>query len=372
MGELYVGLMSGTSQDGVDAVLVDLDGDGCTVQASATTPYPDGLRDRVAAVIAEPRVSLRELGEVDVAIGRFFARCVRELIDLSPHQPADVVAIGHSGHTACHKPQPPDPFTMQLGDPSTVAADTGITTVADFRRMDMALGGQGAPLAPAFHEWRFSDPRETRVALNIGGIANLTLLEPGRPAIGFDTGPGNTLMDNWTRECTGEAYDNNGDWSRTGQIDESLLSQLKGDEYFQRPPPKSTGIEYFNLSWLRDGLSGSGLTIADEDVQATLTELTATTITDAIGSVTTDPDRLILCGGGAFNGALTERLADLMPGTKVESAAAHGVDPQWVEAVAFAWLARRRLKNEPGNLPTVTGAHQAAPLGGVYFGINRH
>jgi len=372
MGELYVGVMSGTSQDGVDAALVELDATKTRIHGAATTPYPDELRGRIINLITEPRVSLRELGELDVAIGRFFAQCVLKLVQMSPFETDDIVAIGHSGHTVFHRPETPDAFTMQLGDPSTIAADTGITTVGNVRNMDMALGGQGAPLAPAFHEWYFSDPSESRVAVNIGGIANVTVLHPDLPLLGFDTGPGNTLLDNWTRRCTGEPFDRNGDWSRTGEVNKVLLQVLKADEYFERQPPKSTGLEHFNLDWLREGLQVLDQKLADEDVQATLAELTAETIAEGIASTNAAPLRIILCGGGTLNTALTERLSSLLPGARLESSAAHGIDPEWVEAALFAWLARARLKGEPGNAPTVTGARQAAPLGGVYCNVCRH
>ncbi len=367
MSELYVGLMSGTSQDGVDAALVEFDGSRSTVHLAATTPYSDDLKKRIADLIGEPRASLRELGELNVAVGRFFAQCVLQLIEDSTFDARKIAAIGHSGHTVFHKPEVPDAFTMQLGDPSTVAAQTGITTVGEMRNTDMALGDQGAPLAPAFHEWRFADSKETRIVVNIGGIANITVLAPGRSLQGFDTGPGNTLLDNWTRQCTGEPFDRDGEWSRTGRVSASLLEALGRDDYFERRPPKSTGLEHFNLTWLQASMDRVGEMLAEEDVQATLTELTATTIAKAITATASNPHRVILGGGGARNTAMTERLTSLLVGVEVGSSAEHGIDPEWVEAVLFAWLARARLRNEPGNAPSVTGARQAAPLGGVYF-----
>ena len=372
MSDRYVGVMSGTSQDGVDAALVEIAAASANIHQAATTPYPDELRTRLASLMTEPRVSLQELGELDVAIGRFFGQCVLKLVETSPFEADDIVAIGHSGHTVFHKPETPNAFTLQIGDPSTIAADTGITTVGNVRNMDMALGGQGAPLAPAFHEWCFSDASESRIAVNIGGIANVSVLHADLPLLGFDTGPGNTLLDNWTRQCTGKLFDHNGDVSSTGQVDQALVLALKGYEYFERRPPKSTGLEHFNLPWLERGLRGIGRTLSDEDVQATLTALTAETIADAIASTNSDPRRIILCGGGTLNTALTERLSMLLPGAQLESSAKHGIDPEWVEAVLFAWLARARLKGEPGNAPTVTGARQAAPLGGVYCGVSWH
>ena len=371
MGELYLGLMSGTSQDGVDAALVELDPDVHRIRRTSTTPYPESLRRRIEALLATPSVSLEELGGLDVAIAGFFADCVVRLLDESGLEPDRVTAIGHSGHTVFHRPQGPEPFTMQLGDPSTVAARTGIATVGHLRQMDIALGGQGAPLAPAFHQWAFADPDERRVAVNIGGIANISVLEPGRDLLGFDTGPGNTLLDRWTQRCTGEPYDHDGDWSRTGRVHRRLLDELLADPYFRQSPPKSTGLEHFNFEWLEAALARSGPHSGDADVQATLTELTAATIAKGIADAGRRPQRVILCGGGARNGALRHRLAARLEGIPVESSALHGIEPEWVEAVLFAWLARARLRGEPGNAPSVTGARQPAPLGGVYYGVRR-
>ena len=371
MGEFYLGLMSGTSQDGADAALVTLDSSNYTIHRTATTPYPDALRRRIAALIDVPRVSLEELGSLDVAIGSFFAQCALRLLSDSGLEPDQVKALGHSGHTVFHRPDGPEPFTLQLGDPSTVAARTGITTVGQLRQMDIALGGQGAPLAPAFHQWAFSDPGERRVVVNIGGIANVSILEPGRELQGFDTGPGNTLLDRWTQRCTGRPFDQDGKWSRTGEVHGKLFSILMADAYFRRPPPKSTGLEYFNLNWLRTGLDRAGERPSQPDIQATLTELTAATIATAIHEADCRPERVILCGGGARNGALTERLAAHLDGIFVESSARHGVEPEWVEAVLFAWLARCRLQEHPGNAPSVTGASRPATLGGVYYRVRR-
>lgn len=368
MGEHYLGLMSGTSQDGVDAALVTLDSNDYMVHLTATTPYPDELRQRIEALLAESQVSLRELGQLDVAIGVFFAQCATRLLRDSALESIDIAGIGHSGHTVFHSPDGTEPFTLQLGDPSTVAARTGITTVGHLRQMDVALGGQGAPLAPAFHQWSFSDPGESRVVVNIGGIANASILQPGRVLQGFDTGPGNTLMDRWTQRCTGRPYDHNGAWSKTGKVHGKLLNELMLDPYFQRPPPKSTGLEHFNPGWMQAALDRTGEHPGEADIQATLTELTAATIAMAIHAADCKPQRVILCGGGARNGALTERLAAHLTGIPLESSARHGIEPEWVEAVLFAWLARARLRGEPGNAPSVTGASRLAALGGVYYG----
>ena len=368
MRDLYVGVMSGTSLDGIDAVLVEFDAKRVQIHHAVTTPYSSELRTKILGLINKPRVSLQKLGELDVAVGYFFSECISNLLQSSSFEADKIIAIGHSGHTVFHKPASPNAFTMQIGDPSTIAAKTGITTIGNIRNMDLAFGGQGAPLAPAFHNWYFADPNESRIVVNIGGIANASILHPQQPLIGFDTGPGNTLLDNWSQRCRGKPFDNQGAWSKTGQVSAALLEALKADKYFELIPPKSTGLEYFNLPWLGNTIQNIKDNFSDEDVQATLTELTASTIADAIDATGTDPKCVILCGGGAFNKALMERLSALMPRARLETTSKYGIEPQWVEAVLFAWLARNRLHNKAGNVQTVTGASHAAPLGGIYYG----
>jgi anhydro-N-acetylmuramic acid kinase len=255
---------------------------------------------------------------------------------------------------------------LQIGDPNVIAAHTGIATVADFRRIDVALGGQGAPLVPAFHSWRFRDSRDARVVVNIGGIANITVLAPARATTGFDTGPGNTLLDLWIRRRRNEPFDRDGGWASGGRVSGPLLAACLEEPYFAARAPKSTGRELFHGAWLDRRLASvSGL--ADADVQATLAELTATTIATAIGSELTQCREVIVCGGGAHNGDLMQRLRRLT-GTRVASTDAYGVPPDWVEGAAFAWLARARLRGLAGNVPSVTGARREAVLGGVYLG----
>ncbi len=368
MGRLYLGLMSGTSQDGVDAALVTLDSRGYEIHGTSTTPYPASIRQRIETLLANSTVSLEELGGLDVAIARFFADCALRLLDESGHDPGSVAGIGHSGHTVFHRPDGQEAFTLQLGDPSTVAARTGITTVGHLRQMDIALGGQGAPLAPAFHQWAFADPGERRAVVNIGGIANVSILVSGRAPLGFDTGPGNTLLDRWAQRCIGRPYDHDGAWSRTGHVHSGLLDEMRSDPFFRLPAPKSTGLEHFNLDWLKAALERTTERPCDADVQATLVELTAATIALATRDAGRRPHRVILCGGGARNGALRQRLAAHLEGIPVESSGHHGIEPEWVEAVLFAWLSRARLRGETGNVPAVTGARRAAMLGGVYYG----
>lgn len=365
MSELYVGLISGTSVDGVDAVLADFDTDECHVVAAATTPYPPALAGRVRSLIETPTTSLRELGGLDHALGEFFASCTLALLSNAGVNAASVAAIGHHGQTVFHEPNGPDPFTMQIGDPNVVTARTKIATVADFRRLDMAHGGQGAPLVPAFHAWRFGRTAEPRVVVNIGGISNITVLAPDQPVLGFDTGPGNTLLDLWMRRVNGQSFDDGGRFAASGKVDDRLLNRLRDEPYFAAAAPKSTGRELFNMPWLDARLAGTP-ELDSADVQATLAELTAVTIVGAIETVQPNCRRLVVCGGGAHNLDLLGRLRRLS-GVTVDTTATHGLDPDWVEGVAFAWLARQRLHKQPGNVPTVTGARRAAILGGVYW-----
>jgi anhydro-N-acetylmuramic acid kinase len=366
MGELYIGLMSGTSLDGADVAIVELDDTNCAVHASDTTPFPEQLSIQLRALAKTPEVSLVELGTLDAALGSFFAGCVQKILVTSGRKASDIVAIGHSGHTVFHKPAQPHPFTMQIGDPNIIAAETGIDVVADFRRMDVAHGGQGAPLVPTFHAWRFADPHEVRVTLNLGGVANITVINPGEPLTGFDTGPANSLLDAWCRRCWDERYDVDGHRARSGEIVPDLLAIFVADPYFERLPPKSTGFEYFNLSWVAEKLAQCDQTITDSDVLTTLTEVTAATVSNSIKASAPEAGRVILCGGGAFNSYLVERLEFHLPASVVESSSAHGVAPEWVEALAFAWLAKKRLEDRPGNATAVTGARHATTLGGIY------
>jgi anhydro-N-acetylmuramic acid kinase len=367
MAKHYLGLISGTSIDGIDAVIVELDARACRLVAARTTPYPIELRKRVHALIDTPSASLSEIGSLDVALGRFFGECAQALIRESGLDAQAIEAIGHHGQTVYHEPSGAEPFSMQLGDANSVAATTGIVTVADFRGRDMAEGGQGAPLVPAFHEWTFRASDETRVVVNIGGIANVTILRPGRATVGFDTGPGNTLLDAWILRCRSAPYDRDGLWAASGTVDADLLRELLREPYFALRAPKSTGRERFNRAWLERHV-GKESAREPEDVQATLAELTATTIAAALAECGRDY-RLIVCGGGAYNLDLIARLSRLS-GRAAESTATYGIAPDWVEAAAFAWLARARLQALAGNVPSVTGARQTAVLGGVYYGVN--
>ncbi len=362
---LYLGLISGTSVDGIDAVVVRFSDERADLVAHTTVPYADALRSDLLAAIAAPRsCTVDRLGDLDARCGRAFAGAATEIVRAAGVGTGDIAAIGSHGQTLYHQPDAETPFSVQIGDPATIACTTGITTVADFRRQDVALGGQGAPLVPPFHRWVFADANADTAVANIGGIANLTLLPVSGAVTGFDCGPGNTLMDAWIRRHRGEPFDADGGWAALGKVDDALLRRLLADPYLKREPPKSTGFEHYNLTWLEAQIDAS----ADPgDVQATLLEFTARSLSEALLDALPGCRRLILCGGGAHNSALVARLGDSLSGIAVESSAEHGIGPDWVEAATFAWLARERLAGRPGNLPTVTGARRPTPLGGVYL-----
>lgn len=364
--QLYVGLISGTSMDGVDAVLADLSGPRPSLLASHAHRWPDTLAAALAALATDPATPIRLLGELDARAGEVFAAATLALLQTAGVDPGRVRAIGSHGQTVLHAPDAPTPFSLQIGDPNRIAQQTGITTVADFRRRDMAAGGEGAPLVPAFHREMFASPQENRAVLNIGGIANLTLLPADRAlsVTGFDTGPGNCLLDGWSRRHLERAFDPGGTWASQGAADPDLLARMLADPYFARRAPKSTGPEYFSATWLDRMRSGG--TPPAVDVQATLLALTAHSIAHALRATAPATERLLVCGGGVHNTALLTLLANLMAPLPVESTAQHGLDPDWVEAMAFAWLARETLAGRPGNLTSVTGAHAPVVLGAIY------
>lgn len=363
-GRLYVGLMSGTSADGIDAALVRF-APRPDLLCAQTTPLPAELRMRLRGITAA--TPLAELARLDSELAELFASCTLALLSAAGVDPGAVHAIGSHGQTVWHEPGGSPPFTLQIGDPSLISERTGITTVADFRRRDLAAGGQGAPLVPAFHAEVFSHANETRCIVNLGGIANVTVLPAGgAEVIGYDTGPANTLLDAWIGRHLGRRYDASGRWAASGVAIPELLAKLLADPYFERPPPKSTGPEHFNLDWLEARLIPG---LAAHDVQATLVELSAAAMAAAILESAPETARVLVCGGGANNPVLMSALAARLPEVAVESTAAHGVSPDYVEACAFAWLARRTLRSQPGNLPAVTGACRPAVLGGIYPGL---
>lgn len=361
----FLGLISGTSADGIDAALAGFD-PALALHYSRTFPYPEALRARVLALSQHdaPLLSLDAIGALDTQLGQAFADAANALIDESGIDRARIRAIGSHGQTLRHRPSGEFPFSLQLGDANVIAERTGITTVADFRRRDIAAGGQGAPLLPIFHAAMLRDPNEARAVLNLGGIGNLTLLPISGPVTGFDTGPGNGLMDAWCERHLGTAFDAGGMFAARGHVDETLLARLLTNAYFALPAPKSTGRDQFHLGWLDAQLQDA--TRAPEDVQATLCELTAVSVANALRTVQPETARMLACGGGVHNLILLARLAARLPNVAIESTAAHGLDPDFVEAMAFAWLARETLAGRHGNLPEVTGAHGPRVLGAIY------
>lgn len=360
----YIGVMSGTSLDGVDVVLAAIDDRMVAQQASYLHPIPPAIKQAVLGMCQGQAVTLAQVGELDAKLGNLFADAVLGLLNKAGIEAEEVTAIGCHGQTVWHQPKGDTPFSMQLGDNNRIAAMTGITTIGDFRRRDMAWGGQGAPLVPAFHQALLAHPTEQRMILNIGGIANISLLLPGQPIRGYDTGPGNMLMDAWVSQHHGHAYDKDAEFASQGRVDLTLLQHMLSDPYFSEPAPKSTGREYFNLAWLEQQLA-SVQPLPAEDVQATLAELTATTIADQV-QLAGGCDRLLVCGGGARNPLVMARLSAMLAGTEVSTTDAFGVSGDDMEALAFAWLAFRTLSGQPGNLPSVTGASQETVLGAIY------
>ena len=369
MGRYFIGVMSGTSVDAADAVVADFDhagrdGQPLRLLGSASLAWPDDLRAELLALGAGCDQELDRAGMADQRVAHHFARVISEAMRAAGVGAQDIRAVGSHGQTVRHRPGYAHPFTLQLGDPNTLAELTGLAVVADFRRRDMSAGGQGAPLVPAFHQALFSDPEQTVVALNLGGIANITVLRPGQDVIGYDTGPANMLLDGWSLRHRGLPYDADGAWAASASPDPALLARLLAHPYLARHAPKSTGREEFGMDWLDTMLAGGG-ELAPATVQATLA---AFTIASVASDVTrwADGGQLLVCGGGARNGCIMRGLAQALPDWRVESSQARGLDPSWVEACAFAWLARQTIEGLAGNLPAVTGARGARVLGGYY------
>ncbi len=361
----FIGLISGTSLDAVDCALVNFDADIPTLRGTLALPYPAELRRDLQKLIQHPQTSLESLGETHVAVGEQFAKTVNMLLEEQEIAAEEVVAIGSHGQTVFHKPAKPLAFSLQIGDPNTIAVQTGIATVADFRGKDLAAGGQGAPLAPLFHRAVFGSSKFTRVIVNLGGIANISVLAPGQDYLGYDTGPANSLLDYWAEKHLGKPFDSCGAWASSGRVNEELLDLFLNDPYFSSPEPKSTGREYFNNSWLEQRLSELTEVPEPIDVQATLLELTAASVAMEIENQV-DPDQIFLCGGGAHNTALLQRIRELLPGADVATTAKLGIDPDWVEAMTFAWLARQRLEKIAQDTRVITGAQRPVILGSVY------
>jgi anhydro-N-acetylmuramic acid kinase len=363
----FAGVMSGTSVDGVDAVVADFapaSGRACEVLGFAHLPFAPSLRDALLALQASGPDEIARAADATVALADACADAILAACALANLPPSALAAAGVHGQTIRHRPE--RGWTVQLNDPARIAERTGTTVVADFRRRDVAAGGQGAPLVPAFHAAVFGDARVHRVVVNIGGIANITDLPPGGIVRGFDTGPGNVLGDRWHARHRGGAFDAGGEWAAQGRIDARLLAALLADPYFALPPPKSTGRDLFDGDWLDARLGERGAAIAPADVQATLVAFTARTIADAIRAHATVATEVLVAGGGARNATLMRALAAELAPRAVRTTAEAGVPIDQVEALAFAWLAREALAARPGNLPAVTGARGTRVLGAIY------
>lgn len=362
----FIGLMSGTSIDAIDVALVEFNATTLQLLATHAYPWPSDLRETLLTLSQHTceKSTLQAIAELDVLSGEIFAQAVLALLEREHIAPHAIRAIGSPGQTLYHSPNSIPPYTWQLGDPNVIAQLTGIPTVADFRRRDIAAGGQGAPLTPSFHNAQFRCTTEKRCVLNIGGIANITVLPTSNdePVIGFDTGPGNALLDAHIYEHCQQRMDTRGEWASGGQVHPPLLHSLLEDPYFRRSPPKSSGRDYFNLNWLKKYTQP--FTVSAQDVQATLGQLTVESIAQAIERYA--PQRVLICGGGVHNPLLMQGLIQKLAHCIVESTAIHGVDPDWVEAISFAWFAKQRLDAQVSNLPSVTGAKQAVVLGAIY------
>jgi anhydro-N-acetylmuramic acid kinase len=365
---LYIGVMSGTSLDGIDVAVVDFAQDAMQLLAAETFPFADSLRLDLLKLINSGRAHLQQLGQVDMALGHAYSDAIQQLLSEIRINAEDINAIGCHGQTIYHAPDAAYPFSMQIGNAHVVAEKTGIDTIADFRQRDMVLGGQGAPLVPAFHQALFHNDTRNRVIANIGGIGNITVLpaDSTLPVSGFDTGPGNVLLDQWYQQHHNDLYDDNGEWARDGEVNEALLKLLMADPFLQQTAPKSTGREHFNLKWLTEKLAEFDSPIKAKAVQKTLLQMTAQSISDAIMQYAPETDEVYVCGGGAHNAVLMQALADALPTMTVETTAVLGLAPDWVEACAFAWLAKQTMHHQTGNLPAVTGASKATILGALY------
>lgn len=373
--QAYVGLISGTSMDGIDAVVADFSDAVPNLLAADTFDFPPDLRQQLDEVRADPdHFPTARLALLDAQFGDRLAEASANIIRQSGLQPNQIAAIGSHGQTVLHRPDANPPHTLQIGDPTRIVERTACNVVADFRRADLAAGGQGAPLAPLLHHALLADDKENRLVINLGGIANVTVLPAAGGRLsspsGFDTGPANCFLDDWYRQHhVGQnhgRYDANGDWARSGSTDKNFLENLLKDDYLQRTPPKSTGIEYFSPAWLKARLPADAAQ-RPTDIQATLAEFSAVSLVQNIERfVPFRPDRMLLCGGGVYNADFRERLAHQLPGIPIESTAAYGIDPAFVEALLFAWLARERMQERVIQTPSITGSRHSTLLGALY------
>ena len=359
MNGLYIGVMSGTSLDGVDITLCEIDDSRCELIESHEYPFDKELKDEILNIISSS-TTLEQIGMLNTRLGHLFADSINSFVKEKKIDIKSVKAIGLHGQTLWHSPHSEYPFSMQLGCPNVVSSKTDMQVVADFRNMDIANGGEGAPFAPAFHQFLFGSTEKKTAVVNIGGMANITVL--GNDLKGWDTGVGNALLDYWVQRCKNEPYDKDGKFAQSGNLDKSLLESFLDDDYFKKQSPKSTGREYFNDTWLANHLPVFQ-TLKDEDIQRTLLELTASTIADDVKK--TQSELLVVCGGGTNNSFLMKRLGELCE-TEVKISDELGVSSEFVESMAFAWLAFKRIDRSEVNLSSVTGANKNSILGGVY------
>ena len=372
----YIGLISGTSMDAVDCALVDFQATGPKLLDFINLDIPAHLKTQLLALCKDGQNQVQKTGEADIEVGRLFAQAALSILERNQLVASQINAIGSHGQTIRHEPPRYDgingivnniPFTLQIGDPNTIAELTGISTVADFRRKDMAAGGQGAPLVPAFHREIFHSQHSDRLILNIGGMSNITLLRKNRETItGFDTGPGNVLMDIWIQKHKQQEFDTNGDWAASGKVDHELLQTLLDESYFHQPPPKSTGRELFNEEWLNKKLNQLSKTLTTEDIQASLLELTSISISEAVLALV-NKGELIVCGGGAHNTQLLNSLKEKLNHFEVSISGDQGLEGDSVEAVAFAWLAQQTIQRKTIDYRQITGASHPTIMGGIYY-----
>ncbi len=362
---LYIGLMSGTSLDGIDCVVCDIQNNQIELKHSYFKKWPESIRAELQALINGDD-SLDLMLKTDQQCAAIYADCCLQILRTNQINKNEIIAIGSHGQTIRHNPNNLPGYSTQIGNPNRISESTGITTVADFRNRDIAAGGQGAPLAPAFHRAMFNHDEQNRIILNIGGIANITLLSADK-ILGYDTGPGNRLLDDWIKHSQNKERDDNGQFAASGKVHPGMLSTLLKDPYFDAAPPKSTGSDYFNLNWASTKYPALS-SLKPEDVQATFSELTARSICNAIMNLDLTVREILVCGGGVHNANLMQRLQNHCQNVSVLSTAERGVDPDWIEAMAFAWLAHRTINNLSGNIPEVTGAIGERICGGIYPG----
>lgn len=365
--DIYIGLMSGTSIDSIDATAMTFIEGQLELLGSHSQAIPESLKQQIIDLCQPGKDSVQLLCETDNQLGELFAEAALALMAAESITAEQIVAIGSHGQTIRHSPPKPDaiPYSQQIGDANIIAARTGCKVVADFRRKDMALGGHGAPLVPAFHKTLFADTQANRVIANIGGISNITVLPSDGSCFGFDTGPGNLLVDAWCFKHTGNSFDDRGSWGAAGQIHAALLNQLMSHPFISQAAPKSTGREMFNLAWLEQQLKDYSL--AAQDIQATLVGFTARSLAGAINALNEPADEVYICGGGVLNDQLMAQLQIELGSVALHSTQQLGLDPTWVEACAFGWLAHQRINNQPGNLPRVTGTSRETVLGALYL-----